>query len=421
MSDADGKPGGLAADPCQHNPQTPNVDDTLSDVSNWGAAVDITAPGCATSTAQPKVAGAAAILASISHPDDRADVEAIRKTLLAIGNHDWVDTGGLKGDGKDCKDPGGKEVACHEPLIDLSCEKVFAPVMVAGTQSPSGPAPLKPPAADVNCDGRSDLVTLRPDGTVQVRPGKAGGTFGAPTVSFSNGAGAGTLNPAQYDGAGHYAIDVADVDANGYADLITLTDDGKAHVYPGDPDRTFDARGKDQAGTTTNLALTPGLLAPGGHEPIAVADVTGEGRADLISYDDVGDKVMVYPGEANRAFGAGVLARSAVSSALHTGSGEYFLDAADVTGDGKADLVSMTTTNNLRVYPGKAGGTFDAPFDSHKGEITPSSGDGVGYEPRWPRRRHRRRQGRPGPDAGQRRPPLPRQSRRRLRRPRHLL
>ncbi len=238
-----------------------------------------------------------------------------------------------------------------------------------------------PVTSDVNGDGRSDLVTLRPDGTVQVRSGEPDGTFGAPTVSFSNGAGAGTLNPAQYDGIGHYAIDVADVDANGYADLITLSNDGKAHVYPGDPDRTFDAQGKDQAGTTTNLALTPGLLAPGGHEPIAVADVTGEGRADLISYDDVGDKVMVYPGDPNRAFGAGVLARSAVSSALHTGSGEYFLDAADVTGDGKADLVSMTTTNNLRVYPGKAGGTFDAPFDSHKGEITPSSSDGVGYEP----------------------------------------
>ncbi|HWM63515.1 MAG TPA: hypothetical protein VNP96_05930 [Solirubrobacterales bacterium] len=126
MADWDGLPGGLGeAAPCIKGGEVADLDDTLADNSNWGKGVDIAAPSCSGSGAQPQVAGAAAILASSREPSEYASkrkyVESIRDTLVEEGNHEWVDDGGPedKGDGY------------HEPLLDLHDEAVFDPETVA--------------------------------------------------------------------------------------------------------------------------------------------------------------------------------------------------------------------------------------------------------------------------------------------------
>jgi FG-GAP-like repeat len=226
---------------------------------------------------------------------------------------------------------------------------------------------------DVNGDGYADLATLRANGLVYVHPGGGTSKFGSGVSSFSDGNGGGILDPAQYDGEGNYVIDVADVDGDGRSDLVTLND-GDVHVYAG---KTGSAL--DEAGDVSDLKLTP-AFEPGGYEPIAVADVDGDGYGDLIVHDDRIDKLTVYFGNSGGTFDGSVEARAGVSSGLHDGQGHHFVDAADVTGDGRADLVSMHD-DDLDVFVGEGGGTFSAPEVSHAGEVEPAMDDGQGLEP----------------------------------------
>jgi len=121
IADYDGKSGGLASPTCENW----GLDDRKASFSNWGAGVDITAPGVCilssflgksyrqisgTSMAAPHASGAAAVLASQQNPNSKADVEAIRTTLVNAGNKGWTDT---SGDG------------IQEPLLDVSSESTF--------------------------------------------------------------------------------------------------------------------------------------------------------------------------------------------------------------------------------------------------------------------------------------------------------
>jgi subtilisin family serine protease len=138
LADFNGLAGGGAAQTCRSD-----VDDTLADFSNFGASVEIAAPGVCilstwpgggyntisgTSMASPHVAGAAAVLAS-SRPN--ATPDAIEGLLVTEGNTNWTDN----------SDDGVKE-----PLLDVSDTSVFAPAMVGDDSGGGEPVNAAPTA-----------------------------------------------------------------------------------------------------------------------------------------------------------------------------------------------------------------------------------------------------------------------------------
>jgi subtilisin len=112
LADFDGKPGGLGSPTCRQD-----VDDTLADFSNFGADVDLIAPGVCilstykrggyatfsgTSMASPHAGGAAALYKS-THP--AASPAAVKRALQAAGNLGW----------NSADDPDGVK----EPLVNV--------------------------------------------------------------------------------------------------------------------------------------------------------------------------------------------------------------------------------------------------------------------------------------------------------------
>jgi subtilisin len=117
LADTDGKPGGLGGNRC-FSWGGYDKDDTFADFSNYGADVDIMAPGkcilstvpgpgyaymSGTSMAAPTVTGAVALYKS-SRPN--ATPAEVREALRYLGNLNW----------KTSTDPD----STHEPLLDVS-------------------------------------------------------------------------------------------------------------------------------------------------------------------------------------------------------------------------------------------------------------------------------------------------------------
>jgi hypothetical protein len=233
---------------------------------------------------------------------------------------------------------------------------------------------LAEPESDVNGDHKADLVTLHTSGNIYNYMGDANGFFGNYTSS-----GGGGMNPAQYDGTGYYPIDVAEVNGDDYDDLVAIDQYGSVATAKGQANGYFAAWSFSLNSTITPAINNP---TPGKYEPVGVADVTGDGRGDLVAYNNVEKAIYTYPGTSTGSFSTTKVASvSGADSARFDSSGEYFLDVADVTGDGKADLVSQTTNGYAKVYPATGTGGFGAAVLSFSGTLTSALATGSGWDP----------------------------------------
>ena len=223
--------------------------------------------------------------------------------------------------------------------------------------------------SDVDGDGQADLVSANTNGTAYVWPGNAKGSFGSAVASFN-----GTLNLANIDGSGHYIVGVSDVTGDGHADLVSANTNGIAYVWRGSVSGGFGGA-VDSFNGTLDLANIDGS----GHYIVGVVDVTGNGRADLVSVNTNGT-AYVWPGTANGNFGPAVASFSGtLDFANIDGSGHYIVGVADVTGNGRADLVSANTNGTAYVWPGSAKGHFSSAVASFNGTLDLANVDGLGH------------------------------------------
>jgi len=174
----------------------------------------------------------------------------------------------------------------------------------------------------------------------------------------------GTLDSANIDGSGHFIVGVSDVTGDGKADLVSASTDGSAYVWPGKASGEFGVA-VSSFGGTLDLANIDG----GGHYIVGVADVTGDGKSDLISVN-TGGSAFVWPGQASGGFGDAVASLGgAVDLANLDGTGQYIVGVADVTGDGMSDLVGVGVDGSAYVWPGQATGEFGAAVSSFGGTL----------------------------------------------------
>gem|GEM_PF-6331729 len=245
--------------------------------------------------------------------------------------------------------------------------------------------------ADVDGDGDDELVYFRSDG-VQVSTADTALRKLNPSQTWIADFG----TDAGWVGASHLRS-LGDVNADGRADIVGFGEAGVSLSY------------------STGAAFTPGAFAfvgfhrgsPSWPSPVTtprmVADVNGDGRADIIGFNDTGTVVSLSQCTgswctAGTQFAAPVLALAAFGSSPAQGGWDGLRHprrVADVNGDGKADLVgfsewgvivalSTSTATTVSFAPPalwiadygadtSAGGWSSAQYPRHLGDL---NGDG---------------------------------------------
>ena len=220
-----------------------------------------------------------------------------------------------------------------------------------------GQSPNAVAIADVNGDGNPDIIVANSQ---------------SHTISILLGNGDGTFKPQRTISTGYYTVSsiaVADLEGDGKPADIVVTNFQYSSAYVSFPGSSVsvllgngDGTFKPPVKFSTNL--------PGGTNygpsSVAVADLNGDGKPDLVvtnygysgdlgSY--AGDKVSVLLGNGNGTFQA--------EKEYTTSPGPISVAVADVNGDGKPDLVVadfgsqyFSPGSTVNILLGKGDGTF---------------------------------------------------------------
>jgi len=196
--------------------------------------------------------------------------------------------------------------------------------------------PLSVTAADVNGDGRPDLISV----------GNYTGTTTTISIWTNNGSGNFALSSTLTVTGNPHSVAMADVNGDGKVDMVCAY--GTASYYTNFVS-VFTNNGSG------NFTLAENLTVANGSSPYSatVADVNGDGWPDLITVNFGNNTLSVFTNIGGSGF--------AIASTIPIGvfTEPVLVVAADVNGDGKMDLVSANSfTNTLSVFTNIGGGNF---------------------------------------------------------------
>ena len=201
--------------------------------------------------------------------------------------------------------------------------------------------------ADVNGDGKADIVGFGPDNVVHTSLSNGDGTFRnsiGSTPGFTKNYGWNTFNDSPRM--------LTDVNGDGKADIVGFGSNA-VYVSIGNGNGTFQ----------TATAATPGFTKNYGwntfnDSPRMLTDVNGDGKADIVGFGS--NAVYVSIGNGNGTFQT---ATAATPGFTKNYGWNTFNDSprmlADISGDGKADIVGFYS-DKIFVSIGNGNSTFKA-------------------------------------------------------------
>jgi FG-GAP-like repeat len=189
-------------------------------------------------------------------------------------------------------------------------------------------------SGDVTGDGRSDMIARKPDGTLWLYT-----NGGSNTAPYSTG----ILIGSSWQNFRWFLA--GDVTGDGRADLVAAGQDGTLTLYTN--------------GGSNTAPYSTGILIGSSWQNfrnVTLADVTGDGRADLVAVGQDGTLTLFTNGGSNTApYATGTLIGTAWQQFTRVMAG-------DVTGDGRADLVATKPDGTLTLYTN--GGSNTAPYST---------------------------------------------------------
>jgi subtilisin family serine protease len=302
----------------------------LAPYSNYGSAVDLTAPGGdmtasvedgilstanggaeapngeeihffaqGTSAAAPHVAGVAALLlAKMGPAATPADVEArLKATARPM--------------------PGGCLLGCGAGLVDAAAAVQPDRVRMTMVIAPG----------DLNSDRKPDLLARDSNGTLWLYPGNGRGGW---LSRVQVGPGWNVMTAVVGSG---------DMNGDGKADVLARDTFGALWLYPGNGRGGLLSRVPAGNGWNVMTAMT----GPG--------DFNGDGKSDLLARDTAG-RLWLYPGNG----------RGGWLSRVQAGNGWNYMTAiighGDFNGDLRNDLLAVDTSGLLWLYRGNGAGAW---------------------------------------------------------------